>query len=195
MDIEKGTENQAEAMSAASRKPHDEFWGGLIIFSLVLGAFLALGFFAFLGYRSYEQRSRSGMSIADIPKSGIPETEVVPESAEDGGSTGEKSASEASEAVTDAKQTAVSVLNGGGAKGSAGVLADFLKKAGYAKVTAGNADGDYSGVAVFYQKGQESVAKSVLADVAKKYPKAAIANADASRKETSASPITVILGK
>jgi hypothetical protein len=191
MDVEKNSVNKgSESSSDIPVKPHDEFFGGLVISALALGVLLALGFFAFLGYRIYDQRSSESLSIAEIT---VPESEDVPESGQDEIVVEEKVPENA--VAADAKQLAVSVLNGGGAKGSAGVLADALKKAGFSKTTAGNADGDYSGITVFYQEGQESGAKAVLADIVKQYPKAVVSKVDPNRKETGAAPITVVIGK
>jgi hypothetical protein len=191
MDVEKNSvDKELKSSSKIPSKPHDEFFGGLVISILVLSVFLTLGFFAFLGYRIYDQRSGESLSISEIT---ISEPENVPNFEQNEAAAEEKTPENV--ATTDVKQLAVSVLNGGGAKGSAGVLVDILKKAGFSKVTAGNADGDYVGVIVFYQKEQESGAKEVLSDIAKQYPKATISKADPNRKETGAVMITVVIGK
>ena len=174
----------------SSPRPHDELWGRLVISVLLLGLLAMLAFFALLGYRIYDGRHENGPSIADLPKSAAPA-----EPTQGAATTAENTPAPEASAPIDAKQTVASVLNGGGAKGSAGTLAESLKQAGYAKTVAGNASGDSAGVIVFYKDGQEAVAKAVLAEVAKKYPKASIAPADAKRPETGSSPITVIIGK
>lgn len=173
-----------------SPESHDELWGRLIVATLLFGLLAALGFFAFLGYRIYDGRHEDGPSIADLPRSSAP-AEPAPEAV---ATAEDKPVSEPS-APVDAKQTTVSVLNGGGAKGSAGTLAEFLKQGGYAKAVAGNASGDYVGVTVFHGPGQEAAAKAVLAEVMKKYPKASVSLADEKRPETGSSPVTVIIGK
>jgi len=194
MDAGKDTSNMKnETPSNVIGKSHDELFGRLLVVALFLGALLAVGFFFFLGYRVYEQRLENTFSIADMQESGASEQGTESESEKNEENTKEQVSTEAS--VADVKQAMLSVLNGGGAKGTAGVLADFLKGSGYAKVTAGNAEGDYSGVTIFYQEGQESAAKAVLADIAKKYPKAVISKADPKRKETVSVPVTVVLGK
>lgn len=194
MDFEEGktavSDGKAPVPVLSKERMHDELFGRLVVVVLVLGLFSVLGFFVFLGYRIYENRRDDDPSIADIPKH-EQQTEVVQEVRE---SAESKSSEEVSE-QPDAKQSTISVLNGGGAKGSAGMLADILKKAGFSKVTAGNADGDYAGVTVFYQEGQESGAKAVLADIVKQYPKAVVSKADPNRKETGVAPITVVIGK
>lgn len=180
---------EAAPVPKAPEKHNDELWGRMVIIVLVLGLVSMLGFFALIGYQVYDERSEEGPSIAEMPKNAEPSAEVAKEAAP---------AAETKPAVetpaADAKQTAVSVLNGGGAKGSAGVLADLLKQAGYAKVTAGNATGDYATTTVFYGTGQESVAKTILAEVVKKYPKATVVSADPKKAETATSTVVVIIG-
>lgn len=186
MEIEEEKGGRPET-SASS----DELRGRLVVVVLMLGMMLMLGFVAFLGYRAYENRSGSRASIADIRMTVSEEPEVK----SDPVSPEIKEKQEESAPVVDQKEIKVVVLNGGGAKGAAGVLADSLNKAGYVGVTAGNADGDYSGVTVFYQEGNESAAKVVLSNVVKSYPKATISLADPKRKETGAKSVVVILGK
>ncbi|MBP9752006.1 MAG: LytR C-terminal domain-containing protein [Candidatus Moranbacteria bacterium] len=184
MDIERGQERPFE-------KSHDEFFGRLIVAILVLGVLFVIGFLSFLGYRIYGQHFEGTVSIADIPKTGtVADSEVVP--SPDMGSEKEP---EPETPPVDVKNLSISVLNGGGAKGSAGILAEELKKADFLKVVAGNAEGDYTGVTVFYQEGQETPAKTVLSDVVKKYPKAALSPVDPKRSETGGTPVVVILGK
>lgn len=180
---------EAVPVPKAPAKPNDELWGRMVIIILGLGLVSMLGFFALIGYQIYDERSEESPSIAEMPKNVEPSVEVAKEAAP---ATETKPAAEASAA--DAKQAVVSVLNSGGAKGSAGVLADLLKQAGYAKVTAGNATGDYAVTAVFYGEGQESVAKTILAEVVKKYPKATVVSADPKKADTTASAVVVIIG-
>ena len=169
----------------------DELRGRLVVVVLVFGTMLMLGFIVFLGYRAYENRSGSKASIADIRMTVSKEPEAKPEEI----LPEIKENIEESTPVVDQKEVKIMVLNGGGAKGAAGALADSLNKAGYVGVTAGNADGNYSGVTVFYQEGKESAAKTVLSNVAKSYPGAAVVPSDPKRKETGINMVVVVLGK
>lgn len=99
------------------------------------------------------------------------------------------------DANVEVQKLKVSVLNGGGAKGSAAVVADFLKKEGYTQAVAGNATGDYAGVTVYYAAGSEAAAAMIKEVLAKKYPKATAKAALSDNKETATSLVTVILGK
>lgn len=94
-----------------------------------------------------------------------------------------------------AKGTDVKVLNGGAAKGSAGTVAESLKKAGFTKVTSGNALKDYTGVTVYYAAGLDKEAQSLKMEVAKTYPKAEAKAALKDNAETTQANLTVILGK
>lgn len=179
---------EAAPVPKAPSKPNDELWGRMVIIVLILGLVSMLGFFALIGYQIYDERSEEGPSIAEMPK----EVEPGAGTAEEAAPAAEtKPAAEAPAA--DAKQTVISVLNAGGGSGVAGMLANLLKQAGYAKVTAGNATGSYAVTTVFYGEGQESVAKTILAEVVKKYPKATVAAADPKKADTTTSTVVVII--
>jgi hypothetical protein len=104
-------------------------------------------------------------------------------------------AEEAIVPVVDAKQKDISVLNGGAAKGTAGVVADVLKQAGYTKVIAGNTAKDYSGTVIYYAAGLEKEAAALKESLIKKYPAVSVQPVVASNKETSVAVLTVIIGK
>lgn len=177
------------AAPRAIAKSNDELWGKMVIVVFGLGLVSMIGFFGFLGYQFYDQRSEEGPSIAEMPKNEESSTEPATEAAPVA-----ETQPAAETPATDAKQVAIAVLNGGGAGGSAGVLADALKQAGYTKTTAGNATGDYAGVTVFYGAGQESAAKTILTEVVKKYPKATVAPADPKKADTTGSAVVVVIG-
>jgi cytoskeletal protein RodZ len=99
------------------------------------------------------------------------------------------------EIISAAKKLEISVLNGGAAKGSAGGLADFLKKEGYLKTDMGNTEKNYSGVTIYYAPSLEKETEAIKGSVAKKYPQVKILPADLRNKETSVSQVTIILGK
>lgn len=195
MDIgqKKNVITDERSVSLVTRKSHDEFWGGVVIVLLSVAVLLAIGFFAFLGYRIYGNRSDGALSIADIPK----KSEIPVSDADSGLEQEEVSEGPvlAENHETDPKQLTISVLNAGGGNGVAGALSTFLKQAGYEKSTAGNAAGrNYVGVTIFYQEGQEAAANAVLAEVVKRYPKAIASKADPKQQETNLAPITVVIG-
>lgn len=97
--------------------------------------------------------------------------------------------------ISAAKKLEISVLNGGAAKGSAGTLADFLKKEGYLKTDMGNTLKDYVGVTIYYSAVLEKEAGIVKESVVKKYPQVKIMLADPKNKETLVSQVTIIIGK
>ena len=86
-------------------------------------------------------------------------------------------------------------MNGGAAKGSAGSLADFLKKEGYNKITIGNTLNNYTGAILYYAPDVEKEVASIKENVAKKYPQIKTLPADIKNKETSVAQVTIILGK
>lgn len=94
-----------------------------------------------------------------------------------------------------AKALSVAVLNGGAVKGSAGVLAEALKKKEYKKVTAGNTTKDYVGVTVYYEANREKEAGAVIEDIKDVYANAKSAPAESGNKETLIGQITIIVGK
>lgn len=192
MNMEGSSERTAgdTAAKEPSAGSHDELWGRLVITVLLLGLLSTLAFFALLGYRIYDERREDGPSIADLPKSATP-AEPVQEVA----AATESNAVPEAPVSTDAKQAVITVLNGGGAKGSAGILADFLKAEGYLKVTVGNAQKDYSGATIYHAATLGKEAEQIKESVMKKYPQAKILPAEATNKETAVSQVTVILGK
>lgn len=90
---------------------------------------------------------------------------------------------------------AISVLNGGGVRGSAGQLADNLKSQGYVNVAAGNTEKNYTGATIYYAIGLEQEAEALTGPVGEQYPNVKMAPADPSNPETTVAPLTIILGK
>lgn len=99
------------------------------------------------------------------------------------------------EEIRKSKTTAIKVMNGGATKGSASVLAEVLKKAGYTQVTIGNTVKDYSGVVMYFAPEVEKEAMIVKDDLLKTYPKAETKPAVATNVETAQAPLSIILGK
>lgn len=97
--------------------------------------------------------------------------------------------------AADAKQEAIAVLNGGGAKGSAGTVAALLKQEGYAQVTTGNTTKDYTGVVVYHAADKTTSAAAVVKSLLKQYPKAVSKEAPKTDTEASSGAIVVIIGK
>mgnify|MGYP000100100230 CR=1 FL=1 len=174
------------------KKGRDSVLGWLIL--LFVGLFF-LGIFAFLFYLGHrffwskgDQDARSSIAVLSSE-----ETVALVPATEPAGGTPQPSPAPPIVAV-DKKTLAVSVLNGGGAKGSAGVLADILKKEGYEKTAVGNTVGNFTGVTIYYSNGNEAAAELLKAVVVKKYPEAKVLPADPKQSETNTKDIVIILG-
>jgi hypothetical protein len=89
----------------------------------------------------------------------------------------------------------VKVLNGGGLKGSAVKVQDFLKKNGYTAAQAGNATGNYTGTTVYYLGANESNANAIQQLLLKDYPNAQVKIATSSAVENGSASVVVMLGK
>lgn len=99
-----------------------------------------------------------------------------------------------SDKVEDKGKLAVTVLNGGAAKGSAVKGQTLLKEAGYTQAKNGNTVGNYVGTSVYYLDGFAANAEQIKQALSKEYPGAQIKQADPKKEEGSAS-IVVILGR
>lgn len=95
---------------------------------------------------------------------------------------------------TSAAKLNVKVLNGGGPKGSAGKLQEFLKKQGYTQTLLGNAEGDYTGVTVFYLDGNTENANGVKKTLSSEYSNIQV-KAAAPKSEEAVASVVVIIGK
>lgn len=186
-------ENVPEETKKDSSK--EGLFGALLMIIVMILLIVALGLVGWYGYGKWQgkQVKEQAPSITTLKSNGFqPMQEEKPEqtAAEE-----PKKEEVKLEAVKDAKTVQISVLNGGAAKGSAGVVADLLKKEGYTKVTAGNTTADYTGTTVYYGSGLEKEAEALKTSLVKKYPQATIKPAVATNKETTTAPLTVILGK
>ncbi len=192
---EKAIDPVATAPEAAREvaEPNEAFFGTVLIGCLALSLIAAAGYFGFSGYRYFKAMNdeQAAPSIAVLPVVEKKETPV------------EAAAEEKKETETptpetlaaDKKTLEVKVLNGGAAKGVAGAYAEKLKKEGFTKTAVGNTFGSYTGAALYYAKGQESGLAALKETVIKDYPKLITKEAEAGNKDTTAAPLTLILGQ
>jgi flagellar basal body-associated protein FliL len=183
--------DSSKGVPAKNEVSHESLFGGILLGSLVLVVLLVIigtGYTAYIAWKANkEQATRPSITeLAVKSEESQPVKEVTAVTAV---------AEEATTLVVDAQQKDISVQNGGAAKGTAGVVADVLKQAGYTKVTASNTINDYSGTVIYYAIGLEKEAATLKESLVKKYPTILIKPAVASNKETSAASLTVIIGK
>ncbi|HWQ60453.1 MAG TPA: LytR C-terminal domain-containing protein [Candidatus Fimivivens sp.] len=170
----------------------DELFGKLVLIVTGIVCVSIVAYFIYLGYRASVSASTDRTSIVSLHRENDSqeETSADTESAQDAVSPAPDAASSLSKDTL-----AVLVLNGGAPKGSAAILADILKSAGFAKVTTGNTDADYSGIVVYRQDGNDEAAESVKDSLSKKYPSVTVLPADVKIAETTKAPVVVIYGK
>ncbi|MEI8096879.1 MAG: LytR C-terminal domain-containing protein [Candidatus Moraniibacteriota bacterium] len=178
----------------------ESLWGALLFTSMLLFVIASIVSIIWIGYSQWKDGrvadAKPSITVLseksdDVEKSTDVDTAKTTEN-ESAKQVEEKTS--ASESIS-AKRMAIVVLNGGAAKGSAGIIATFLKGEGYVSVTAGNTLKDYENTVVYYASGLEKEANSIKTSLIKKFPKVTILPADVKNKETSASQITVILGR
>lgn len=183
-----------EASHGGSREP---LWGMFLIAGMLLFVIASIAGIGWVVYSKWQgarmaENQPSITALSESSDEAVPPAESQQADTPQAGNADQQPAADSAEA---AKKLEVSVLNGGAAKGSAGVLAEFLKTEGYAKTIAGNTAKDYAGTAVYHAASLEKEAEAVRTSVAKKYPQAKILPADATNKETTTSPVTIIIGK
>lgn len=183
----------AQSLEQEVAEPNEAFFGTVLIGCFILSLIAATGYFGFVGYRYYKsvQSEKEIPSITLLP---VKETESENANEENEAAPGDEAAP-AENPVIDKKTLEVKVLNGGAAKGVAGTYAEKLKKEGFEKTVIGNTFGSYTGAALYYAKGQESGMEVLKVVLLKDYPKALIKEAEAGNKDTSAAPLTIILGR
>lgn len=196
--IMKGTvQSDQNKTSVQSRVSHEPFFGMLVFAALLLFTIVSLAGIGWVMYSEWQaSREHSGqLSIATLPK----EEQISDEALTDNnqGDPDQNVALQNSEEkpILAPKDVEVKVLNGGAAKGSAGIVTDVLKQAGYAKAIFGNATGDYSGVVVYHKVGLDREATAVKDALIKKYPVVTMKEAGTANTEVSVMPITVVVGK
>jgi hypothetical protein len=182
------------------KKSREPLLGAALFAVMILFVLASIGGIGWVVYSKWqtERAAESRPSITellerageqtDAPSAESPQATDAAQATDDKAVTGTGSADAA-------KKLEISILNGGAAKGSAGILADFLKSEGYLKTDAGNTLKDYTGVTIYYAANLEKEAEAIKTSVAKKYPQVKILPADTNNKETSVSQITVIVGK
>ncbi|NTW15809.1 MAG: LytR C-terminal domain-containing protein [Candidatus Moranbacteria bacterium] len=189
-DIERP--HEAVVGSAARR---DAFLGRAVFSSFLFVLLLSMGFFAYLGMKITESHYSDRESIAVIADKPVKEESDASVSSEPESGASSELTTETPVSAAPAKETvAVSVLNGGAASGSAGKVVGILTKAGFSKAVAGDADGDYSGLTVYYSEGQSAAADLVKGALIGSYPSVTVKPADPKHPETSKSPVVVIVG-
>lgn len=182
------------ARGGSDRRSRESLWGAILFACMLMFVIVSVGGVGWVVYSQWksERIAESQPSISTLSAS----DEETPPTIEEGTvPVAEATASANDDTTATAQNLTISVLNGGGAKGSAGTLAEFLKTAGYSKTQAGNTIKNYTGVTVYYTANLEKEAESIKGTVAKKYPQVTISPADTKNNETSASQITIIIGK
>lgn len=195
------TETAEEKQPSVSEKEtpadnsHESLWGMVLLVGMLLGTVVIVTGIGYGMHRLWQTQKQNAakQSIVSLPVTPQENTEsnVSSSTAATAPASSEKMAVDSG---TDAHSVQISVLNGGAAKGSAGVVAEMLKKAGYTKVTVGNAVADAVGVTVYYKTDLEKAAQAVGQSLFKTYPKAMLKPAQTSGDQGVA-PVTVIVGK
>lgn len=186
-----------EKKPIVSPSSHESFFG-TILFGMML--VLLLGTVAVIGWGVYRglhftKEQAALPSIVVLPEQNNVVEETPKEEAAPAVVSGEGATKVTEELTKKAKATDIKVLNGGAAKGSAGVATGILTKDGFTKVTIGNTLKDYTGVVVYYAVGLDQEAGVVKDTLAKTYPQAVTKPALVDNKETTQAPLTVIVGK
>lgn len=191
---EKNAPVMRDAHQQGSREP---LWGMFLIAFMLLFVIASIAGIGWVVYSKWQsvrvaKNEPSIMALSEQPLA--PETAMT-ESAQENTEAAAPQGQSDSAGLEAAKKLEISVLNGGAAKGSAGVLAEFLKTEGYSKVIAGNTAKDYAGIAIYHAANLEKEANAIRGSVAKKYPQVKVLPADTANKETTTFPVTIIIGK
>lgn len=174
-------------------RSYESLWGGILFACMLLFVVLSIGAIGFNVYSQWREKQLKQNEPSISALSQKSQEEAVGKEEKE-----ELSVPEVVEAPIDevsVKKRVISVLNGGGKKGSAGIVATSLKGEGYLSVTAGNTLKDYTGVTVYFSSGLDKEAQFIKEILVKKYPQVKVSPADIQNKETETSQITVILGK
>lgn len=167
----------------------------VIIFLLGAGIITMVAWGGYRGYHVSQERS----ALPSITMLSVSEdTGEMADKSTENATEEEKSPTDAlvkDEGIKKARATAIKVLNGGAAKGSASALAEVLKKGEYTKVTLGNTIKDYVGVVVYFAPEAEKEAHVVKNDLQVTYPLVETKPAIANNPETTQAPLSVIIGK
>ncbi|MFZ2299927.1 MAG: LytR C-terminal domain-containing protein [Candidatus Moraniibacteriota bacterium] len=194
------TQDMPQTHDSPRNDSHEPLWGMFLIASMILfvvASIAGIGWVAYTNWQSarVEKNQPSITALQRQPNEQEAAPAESPTSENPQAVNTDTQEQTASSVALAAKKLDISVLNGGAAKGSAGILAEFLKTEGYSKTVAGNTLKDYTGTVVYYAANLEKEAEVVKESVVKKYSQAKILPADANNKETSVSQVTVIIGK
>lgn len=197
VSLSQSDQGNVTARGVSVRGAREPIWGALLFACMLLFVFVSISGIGWVVYSQWrlERVAENQPSIATLPEPASGEQPAAPETESAPAPESKAESSDSADATASAQKLTMSVLNGGGAKGSAGVLAELLKKDGYLKAQPGNTLKDYTGVTVYYATDMSKEAEVIKASVAKKYPQVTSAPADTKNKETSVSQITIIIGK
>lgn len=183
-----------ESQIPSNKSSNEPFFGVLVMMVVVILLVLLASYGGWFLYHGVKN-SRSNASLPSIESIPLAVNTAVNEEKSETPKSEEKSAVTTQEKSVN-KKIAIKVLNGGAAKGSAGVVADLLKEAGYTTISTGNSVGDYVGVSVaFLSPASESDADAVREALSKKYLSSTVKPATQGNADMTASPITIIVGK
>ncbi len=191
--IPSGSENTPQKTS------YESLFGGMLFLCMILFVIASISFIGWFAYKNWKNHNNAlnEPSIEKLSKENINES-ISSEMKDEKNTENETAKSEEKETIADPvslKKVTISVLNGGGTKGSAGALATFLKEEKYTDVTIGNANSDYTGTTLYFSSGMEKEADAIKLVLLKKYPQTKILSADTANRETYTSKITIIIGK
>lgn len=189
---ESNTPFEVETPAVVKKTSHESLFGFLIMMIVVVFLVLLASYGGWLLYRgvSESRPDPNRISIENIPVGTSAEN-----ASKDAGIVPDEGTAPAAPFVVN-KKIGIKVLNGGGAKGSASVVAGVLMGAGYATVATGNANGNYTGVIVYFSgEAVSGDADAVVAALLKKYPTSVTKPAITGNADTSAAPVTVLVGK
>ncbi|MDP2838162.1 MAG: LytR C-terminal domain-containing protein [Candidatus Moranbacteria bacterium] len=185
-----------ETISATPTSSRESLLGTLLIGFLIVVVLAALALIGWGVYRGWHftQEQTALPSIATLP---IQPEEAPPQEAASDSVVAEQplKAAGTEAIVKKAQGTDIKVLNGGATKGSAGAVTEILKKAGYTKATFGNTVNNYTGAVVYFATGLDQEAGALKDALIKTYPKIETRPALPTNKETTRTPLMVILGK
>lgn len=195
--VQEPAAQQTEGGSVTQKPSHESFFGTLLfsfMMVLLIGTVSVIGWGVYRGIQLTKEQSVLP-SIATLPGEERTEVKETPKAVASPTEPGSTAPLAAEESLKKAKATDIKVLNGGAAKGSATLVTELLKKAGYTKVTPGNTINNYTGIVVYYALGLDQEAGAVKETLVKTYPKAEIKPTVKGNSETSQASLTVILGK
>ncbi|HCJ45621.1 MAG: LytR C-terminal domain-containing protein [Candidatus Moranbacteria bacterium] len=188
-----------ESQNTPHKASHESLFGALLFLCMLVFVLMSIASIVWVVYKGWQKNRiiENEPSIAVLSEKTSDQSSVTEVPKEETIKNEAQQSPENTPPLDSAslKKTVISVLNGGGTKGSAGVIATFLKSERYINVTAGNAIKDYTGVTVYFSDGMDKEAEAIKLVLIKKYPAVKMLKADAVNKETSISKITIIIGK